>query len=401
MDLNALHLRSADSSEQSSRPQRHVRQWLHGFRPLSDIRETTEPSLRHLTAVSNSNQFFNHGQTNSKAFARDGVMSEEDAVASAGTPATAFINQETNPHPLKRQGTERLAKDSIRKNQEVAESLRTKTRKRSSIYIIPYAYVPPRSTSKYGIKHRVSFALWDRVPRIPGGQAAQKPLLKPTSFQQQHSPMKSFVDNTATESSGLRPYPPKTIVRFQNQQIDEILVHPTHMHHRIKLGLQITAPFFVGGSPLRGSIRIVVDDAANLKTGKSLTLERATVDLLGIEELFGAKRHVFLALANELVDTTYPPPTELLKMQDITVQHGRSWVLVPCIARLPFLITLPLDVGPPPFKFKSAQIRYVLSATLIVKETGRQLYVRSSQEITLLPNYDRAYEESREINCNV
>ncbi|KAF9636954.1 Arrestin-like protein [Lasiodiplodia theobromae] len=55
---------------------------------------------------------------------------------------------------------------------------------------------------------------------------------------------------------------------------------------------------------------------------------------------------------------------------------------------MPFSISLPLDVGPPPFQSKLARIRYVLCCTLLVRDKGVQYLVRTSQGVSLLSVYD-------------
>lgn len=138
-------------------------------------------------------------------------------------------------------------------------------------------------------------------------------------------------------------------------------------------------------------MRIVVDDAEHVRHRKTLTLERVSIDLLGVEEVTQpvSKKNVFLALGNELVDTSHPPPTDMVESQEPSLPFERSWILVPSVSTLPFLLKLPLNVGPPPFHCKFARIRYVLCATLIIKEAGRHLSVRCSQDTALLSVQDR------------
>ncbi|KAG9663003.1 hypothetical protein KCU95_g9096, partial [Aureobasidium melanogenum] len=64
------------------------------------------------------------------------------------------------------------------------------------------------------------------------------------------------------------------------------------------------------------------------------------------------------------------------------------WSLVPSFTSLPFVISLPLDTGPPPFHSKHARIRFVLCATILIKDGGRQYLVRCSEDIAVLPTYD-------------
>lgn len=203
------------------------------------------------------------------------------------------------------------------------------------------------------------------------------------------SPVKDTIDRLIhSHYTGRRP-PSKTIVKVASTSSGDILDHPTHLHPRLKADLQIAAPLFVGGSTVEGVVRIVVDEAERVRHRKTLTLERVSLDLLGVEELSGSKRYVFLALGNELVDVSHPPPSDMVESLKDTISQGRSWILIPSVTKLPFLLTLPLEVGPPPFQSKHARIRYVLSATLRIKDAGRELCVRSSQDTSVLSVYDR------------
>ncbi|TID24201.1 hypothetical protein E6O75_ATG02566 [Venturia nashicola] len=64
------------------------------------------------------------------------------------------------------------------------------------------------------------------------------------------------------------------------------------------------------------------------------------------------------------------------------------WMLAASNSSLPFLLSLPLDVGPPPFYSKHARIRYLLAVTLLVRDQGKQYLVRASQEVSVLSVYD-------------
>lgn len=61
---------------------------------------------------------------------------------------------------------------------------------------------------------------------------------------------------------------------------------------------------------------------------------------------------------------------------------------------MPFALSLPLDVGPPPFTAKHTRIRYIISATTLIRDQGKQYLVRSSQEIPVISVYDRKCWES-------
>jgi len=185
--------------------------------------------------------------------------------------------------------------------------------------------------------------------------------------------------------------PSKTIVKIENFNATDILDNPMHYHHRIKMELLIVAPLFVGGSTVEGTIRLVIDEAERTRNRKTLTMERLQIDLIGVEEVSGGRRHVFIDLGNELVDAAHAPPEDMIESQHTLLPQERSWMLIPCVRELPFMLRLPLEVGPPSFQSRHARIRYVLCATLHINDGGRPLSVRTSLPTEILSVYDREF----------
>ena len=64
---------------------------------------------------------------------------------------------------------------------------------------------------------------------------------------------------------------------------------------------------------------------------------------------------------------------------------------MPSVTNLAFNLSLPLNVGPPPFQSRNARIRYVLYLSLLIRDQGRQYIVRISEDVTVLSVYDRKY----------
>lgn len=321
-----------------------------GARPLSDIRETTEPNLieaiqrKAIGASAHTRRPSASGSQRSYRRDRQSSNSGRESRQEARSPHRQFDGQDD----------------------------------RTSVYSIPPNNIPLRTSSR---AHKRSLSI-PRAPAIniavPG--SAYRCI---TNRGQSQSPVRDVASRLdPAEADRFRRIPSKTIVKVENANSKDILDHPTHPHPRLRVDLQVAAPLFVGGSSVEGVVRIIVDEAERVRHRKTLTLERISVDLLGIEEVSGAKRNTFLSLGNELVDATHPPPVAMVGTRE-------PWVLMPSISTLPFLITLPLEVGPPPFQSRYARIRYVLCATVTIRDSGRQLCVRSTQETAVLSVYDR------------
>lgn len=98
---------------------------------------------------------------------------------------------------------------------------------------------------------------------------------------------------------------------------------------------------------------------------------------------------MFLNLATELIDEENPPPHNMVDSQEQMGSDDPFWLLMPSVTNLPFMMSLPLNVGPPPFQSKSARIRYVLCVSLLIRDQGKQYIVRASEDISVLSVYDR------------
>ncbi|KAG9522069.1 hypothetical protein KCU93_g7122, partial [Aureobasidium melanogenum] len=343
--------------------------WPSGMRPLSDIRELTEPSLVD--------------------------ASEKRPTASVRRQRSTSISRQSSLRrgsSLKRAGSVRIiepvgSSSSSYKDDLVASESTIDTPESlhdgSSLYSIPISSIPARQSSSTRDRQRPHRSTTSRSSPTPIQRTANRtiPYRGPT-----HSPVKQVrarLDAVGSDTS--RRTPSGTFIR--NPVPRDILEFPTHRHPRIGVDLQIAAPLFVGGGTVEGFVRVIVDEADKSRIKKSLTLGRIAVDLVGIEETSSNRKAVFLSLGTELIDSTHPPPRNMIEPQDFP-DADCFWSLIPSLTSLPFVISLPLDTGPPPFHSKHARIRFVLCATILIKDGGRQYLVRCSEDIAVLPTYD-------------
>lgn len=270
----------------------------------------------------------------------------------------------------------------------------------SSIYSIPPGSIPPRSSSRTRVRSasqnrppiptsslvypRPPIPSLNNVPIIPlppprgtGGTIPQR--------GQSQSPLRNL-SAAVSHDTHCRP-PSRTFIREPLSA--ELLEYPSHRHPRVHLGLDLSASLFVGGSSIEGVVQISIDDAERIRHRRTLAIARISIDLLGLEEMSGNKRSVFLNLATELIDDENPPPQNMVDSQNQIGRDDPFWQLIPSITSLPFSMSLPLNVGPPPFQSKSARIRYVLCVSLLIRDQGKQYIVRISDDVTVLSVYDR------------
>ncbi|OQO00969.1 hypothetical protein B0A48_13658 [Cryoendolithus antarcticus] len=356
-----------------------------GMRPLSDIREITEPSLIDMVS---------HVKRRSQP------------------ESSKHVRSKSNPSPLKRE-TSVKRKTSVR----IAEPTNGKAHRREtsvdppsssysstppapSCYAIPLSSVPRRSSSQ---AHTSSGAGGhDRKASTGSGRSGKRdvkavsqvahftgrgiPAIVP-AHGISHSPVKhaGLRHDPITSDSVQRP-PSKTLVR--DPKPAEIVDFPTFRHPRLKVDLQVSAPLCVGGGTIEGHVTVVVDDKERVKSRRTLGIAALSVDLLGFEEIDGGRRATFMALGTELLDREHRPPSSMVEPDNPLSPEERWWTLKPCVSSVPFMVNLPLDTGPPPFQSKHAKIRFILSATALIKDAGKQYRVRSSQDVCVLPTYD-------------
>jgi hypothetical protein len=378
----------------------NVSSWTK-IRPLSDIRELTEPSLAEplLRKPLPDKQ--------SRSTSRPD-LSRKPSVASKRRPSIE-----------NRCGENR---DSDRKTSLESNGIKSVHRGRSSrtpsppspadnnsissIYSIPPGSVPPRSSSRT----RARSASKTRPPlqqipqRAPATEALNMipKILLPAPKGCDHtiprrghsqSPVRHVaarLDPVSHDTN--RRIPSRTFVREPLSK--ELLEFPSHRHPRIELGLDLLAGIFVGGGSIEGTVQINIDDAERIRHRRTLDIARISIDLLGLEEMSGNRRCVFLNLATELLDEKNPPPANMVDTQEPINPHDVFWHLMPSVTNLVFNLSLPLNVGPPPFQSKNAKIRYVLCVSLLVRDHGKQYIVRTSEDVTVLSVYDREIFQS-------
>jgi hypothetical protein len=368
------------------------------IRPLSDIRELTEPSLADTVARKI------HPDNHTHCMSRPD-LSRKTSVASKRRPSIDVHNVE-NREPERKKSFE---SKSIRSTHRARPS-RTPSppspgdnNSISSIYSIPPSSVPPRSSSRTRARNASKTRpplqqAVQRAPLITAQNTAPNILLPLPSAQggghtiprrgQSQSPLQHVaarLDPVSHDTN--RRIPSKTFIREPLSK--ELLEFPSHRHPRIELGLDLSAGTFVGGGSIEGTVQIKVDDAERIRHRRTLDIARISIDLLGLEEMSGNRRCVFLNLATELIDENNPPPANMVDKQELVSFNDLFWHLMPSDTNLAFNISLPLNVGPPPFNSKNARIRYVLCVSLLIRDHGRQYIVRTSEDVTVLSVYDR------------
>ena len=156
----------------------------------------------------------------------------------------------------------------------------------------------------------------------------------------------------------------------------------------MKLELQVTAPLFVGGGSVEGHVKVTVDENERTRSRRSLGIGAVSVDILGFEDMRGNRKATFIAVGTDLIDTDHPPPSNMVEPANPLATDEKFWTLSPSTSSLPFMVSLPLDTGPPPFQSKSANIRFLLCATALIRDAGKHYRVRTSQDVCILPTYD-------------
>lgn len=343
--------------------------WPNQIRPLSDIREITEPSLADLT-----NRYQHHRRPSLK---RNGSLSRQNSLSRKDS-----LSRHPSWKGSIKAGTQNIVEEEHRAIPTCEQT------DRSSDYSVPLDNVPRRVSSQGRRSRERNASVVRRQPSVP---APAPRGLGYTISNRGHSvsPVKEAIGRSdPIYYDLLRRQPSRTFSRSIEPNYD-ILDFPKHQHPRISAELHVGASLFVGGGSVEGHVRVVVDHCERSRHRRQLALSRVSVDLLGVEEMSTSRRNVFLNLATELIDSDNPPPHNMVESLKQLSPLDPFWMLAASNSNLPFLLSLPLDVGPPPFYSKHARIRYLLAVTLLVRDQGKQYLVRASQEISVLSVYDR------------
>ncbi|KAF1924522.1 uncharacterized protein M421DRAFT_72129 [Didymella exigua CBS 183.55] len=380
-------------------PSLHAPSWAKA-RPLSDIRELTEPSLadtipRRLLSDNNLPRSLSRPE-----------LSRKQSAASRRRPSTDTRYGE-NREPDRKNSVDSNGGRSMyrgRSSRTPSPPSPADNSSLSSIYSIPPGSVPPRSSSRTRARSESrprrahaaqQFSTTQRppasiathtIPTIPRPPSRGAGHTIPRHGQSL-SPLRHVatrIDHTSYNNN--RCIPSRTFIREPLSK--ELLEFPSHRHPRIELGLDLSASIFVGGGSIEGTVQINIDDAERIRHRRTLDIARISIDLLGIEEMSGSRRSVFLNLATELIDEDHPPPSHMVYDQKPISSNDLFWHLMPSFTNLAFSLSLPLNVGPPPFHSKNARIRYALCVSLLIRDHGKQYIVRTSDDVTVLSVYD-------------
>ncbi|KAI9833032.1 MAG: hypothetical protein M1819_003864 [Sarea resinae] len=320
-------------------------------RPLSDIREDTEPSL--LEAIRGRTSFESNPRRLSKASEseRPGGLKESSTNGNLGTrfPLDSPKNTSSSSLPL----------ESIPPRRS-STLLRRESSNSSHHKYQPILAPPPKSLGLTIPNHGPS--------RSPVRAAAAR--------------------NEPVSSESARKIPSRTFVRLAPPK--DILDAPQHRHPRARVSVRIPASLFMGGGTVEGKVDILIDEGIRERARKhrQLSISRLSVDILGVEEISSLKRSIFMSLANELIDIDHPPPSIMLASTTPLSLNDPFWLLAPSKVTLAFRMSLPLNVGPAPFNSRHAKIRYILCATMLIKDVDKQYIVRESHDISILSVFD-------------
>ena len=378
-DLNSNEQQNMANTAPQPWSNQHAPTWTTKLRPLSDIRELTEPSLID-TACHDKPSFNTHSAS----------LNYENSIHRKRS-----LKQ--NPHMLARKGSQHSAKgdrngktDGFKRPNGMASGNTISPDSQtdlSSTYSVSLENVPRRSPSRSRVDLRER-----SIPNLrPNENLSRSHPLAYTipNRGMSNSPVRELVSDLGRlRSEHDRCSRSRTMVRTNDPNTD-ILQFPTHRHPRMSVELHLGATLFVGGGSIEGHVRIIVNEIERARHRRQLAISRISIDLLGVEEITGPKRSVFLNLTTELIDFQNPPPHQMVESLKQISPIDPFWLLIPSTSNLPFLLSLPLDVGPPPFSSRYARIRYVLGVTLLIRDQGKQYLVRTSQDISVISVYDR------------
>ncbi|KAK5025527.1 hypothetical protein LTS07_005523 [Exophiala sideris] len=202
-----------------------------------------------------------------------------------------------------------------------------------------------------------------------------------------NSPVRRAMASSAQSSEVFRPSHARTFIRTTPPH--DILDNGSVRHSRVQLSIRLPSPLFVGGGTVEGQMTIEVDGGGPKRPKtQPIYISKASVDVIGVEEISDGRRWVFLSLATELFDNDNPPPPALVKSQLPQSSPDLWWEMKTAMASVPFCVNLPLKLGPPPYASKQASIRYLLCPSLQIKVGDKRSIVRQTWNIQMLTVHD-------------
>ncbi|KAF2718311.1 hypothetical protein K431DRAFT_231119 [Polychaeton citri CBS 116435] len=356
-------------------------------RPLSDIREITEPSL--IDVINNWQR--------RPSLRRQNEPQPNPPKAGSIKKASPIkrICPVRVPEPCRARPSHRRGKDHVETSSSYSSASEA-----GGPYSIPKPSVPQRSSSCGGHKAPVRRSMrkqqsHHRERRSSSAQSSPSGAWdnKQNRLIPNRGPSRSPVKIAALQLDHLSPasvrkVSSRTLIRTPHPA--DILEYPTYRHSRVKLDLHVSAPLFVGGGSIEGLLKVTIDGNERSRHRRTLAIAGLSVDLLGFEEVNTHRKAPFLSLGTDVIDVGHPPPSAMAEPINATsISRGQMfWPLLPSASSLPFMVSLPLDTGPPPFQSKHARIRFLLAATAVIKDSGKQYLVRVSQDVHVLSTYD-------------
>ncbi|EXJ94990.1 hypothetical protein A1O1_00108 [Capronia coronata CBS 617.96] len=201
------------------------------------------------------------------------------------------------------------------------------------------------------------------------------------------SPVRQAIGRSAQSSEILRPSAARTFIRTSPPH--ELLDNGSSRHPRVELSVRLPSPLFVGGGTVEGQIAVQVDGGGTRKSKlKPIHVSKASVDVIGVEEISDGRRWVFLSLATELFDSDNLPPPSLVTSQRPLPGPELWWELKASTSVLPFCVNLPLKLGPPPYASRQASIRYLLCPSVVIRVGDKRSVVRQTWNVQMLTVHD-------------
>jgi hypothetical protein len=379
-------------AQESSNQRPPLVPWTTRLRPLSDIREATEPSLIELmpNGFSRAINVAASGIQRSSSLKRSDSQKTIESTQRFYPASTSVLPRNRSQQSLGK----RLTEENTKKT-DTAITPESGT-DRSSAYSLSLENVPrknPSTKTTSNLRER-SIPMLRPLPTGIHNENIAPPALRPTVPHRglAESPLRNSIvpprEVLPPSRHGRTNHGISTTVDKSDGPDGDVLTNPTTKHPRLSMQMHLSATIFVGGGSIEGCLSIHIDDFDRSRHKRQLTISEIHVELFGIEEISETKSSIFLNLITNVVGSENLPPRTMIESMKPITANDRSWYLMPSRTNIPFLLSLPLDVGPPPFHSKHARIRYLLSGTLAIRDQGRHFLVRTSEPVSVISVLD-------------
>lgn len=167
-------------------------------------------------------------------------------------------------------------------------------------------------------------------------------------------------------------------LRQQGQSVSSCNPLAVYKHPHVTLSLSLQSSLFMAGDIIPGFIWVSPTVRARDPALALLKLSGIQVEFWGFEEASGRGRSVFVSVKTQPTFDSCQEPS-CLRQNSLSIRHT---------AGFPFELRIPPDVVLPSFASKFARVRYFMTCSATIQDSGRYCLLQTPYEVSVFPLLD-------------